>query len=114
MTLTFSRLRCAEQHAVVLLDDLAQALDQGGGELHARFPCQLRVGNTVRRHGHEDQELADEIEIRPADVDVVVGLAHAINGVLRQLPRQNGHHRGQRRAGAPALSMETAANPDSH
>jgi hypothetical protein len=52
------------------------------------------MGDAVGRQREEAQVFADEVEPAATDLDVVIGLAHARDGLLRQLPGQHGDHAG--------------------
>jgi hypothetical protein len=65
----------------------------------------MRSADSARKH----RVLADEIEPAATDLDVVIGLAHARDGLLRQLPGQHGDHAGVLGHAARPAGVEAVA-----
>jgi hypothetical protein len=115
MALALARLDIGQEHVAVVLDRRRHALRQRGGEFHALFGFQLAIGDAIRRQREENHELDHEVEIGAAEVDVVLGLAHALDRIDRQLPAQNRDDAGQfRHRPRLAPGVETAADADGH
>ena len=109
------RLGRREQHVGVVLDGLGHAFRQGGGEFAAARRVQLVEGDAVGEVRMEGHRLADVVEVRPAEVDVELRFAHALDRLDGQLPREHGDDAGEFRQGAFApAGMEAAADADGH